>query len=543
MKPGFLRKIDLEKEKHVRIIAAIMLAFFVLTAATSVAVKSLTVDESVYIVAGYSYLKTGDYRMNPEHPVFGKMVLALPLLLMDPVLPLEKPAWADSAVMGNNLPNYSFAADFYAANLDNFFPIIFSARLMQIALGVFLGMLVFLWSKKLFGAKAALLALFFYVLSPNIMAHARIAALDFTLTVFVFAAFFFAFHFTRSGGFPHLFLSALFISFASLTKFSGIVFVPLLFLFIAMQHRELKKSRTEFFKKKNVLLYCAFVFLFVCLFILVFANALYSFDSYGDPASAGIIPARLLDGYDFISGWVQGGREGYLLGEFGTYIPHYFLAAFIFKTPLAFIILLAFSFYVFAKKRRLDSFSVLFPALLFFALVSLFTGFYLGLRYVLPVYPFLFVFASQTAGFLALKKDKKAKAVFALLLAWLFFSSVSIYPNYLAYFSELCGGPGNGQLYLSDSNIDWGQDLFQLMAYVKENNVENLNLIYFGWPYHALFFPEARYEPDCSKLHGSVAVSVTKIVGIFEGDSCLSFLLEKEPKAKIGWSIYYYELG
>jgi len=128
-----------------------------------------------------------------------------------------------------------------------------------------------------------------------------------------------------------------------------------------------------------------------------------------------------------------------------------------------------------------------------------------------------------------------------LLLAWLFVSSVLIYPNYLAYFNEIAGGPGNAPDYLTDSNIDWGQDLFQLMDYMEKNKVENLNLVYFGWPYHALFYPEARYDPE--NIDGNVAVSVTKLTGIYGGDDKMRWLLEKEPKAKIGWSIYYYELA
>ncbi len=514
-----MKRIDFENEKQVKIVAGLLVVFFVFCATTSIAIKSLTVDESVYIPAGYSYLKTADYRLNPEHPVFGKMVLALPLLFLNPELPLEKPTWIESTKMGNNIPNYGFAADFYAANLDNFFPIVFSARLMQIFLGVFLGVLVFSWSKKLFGNKAALLALFFYALSPNILAHSRIAALDFTLTVFVFAAFYFAFLFTCNGKFLNLFLSAFFLSAASLTKFSGLFFVPVLFLFYALYFKRLKKNKPKFLKKKNLLSYYAFIFAFIILLLVFFVNAIYAFDNYNKPNYYGIIPARMYDGYKFISSWVQNGRQGYLLGKFGDFIPEYFLAAFILKTPVAFILLLSFSVYVFAKKRKLDSFAVLLPALLFFVAVSFFSRFYLGLRYVLPVYPFLFVFASQCTCFPAIKKNKKAKAVFVLLILWFFFSSVSIYPNYLAYFNELCGGPSNAPYYLTDSNIDWGQDLFQLMAFVKQNNIKNLNLIYFG-----------------------IAVSIVKITGIFDKDNKLRWLLGIKPKAKIGWSIYYYEL-
>ena len=38
-------------------------------------------------------------------------------------------------------------------------------------------------------------------------------------------------------------------------------------------------------------------------------------------------------------------------------------------------------------------------------------------------------------------------------------SSVRTAPHQLAYFNEIVGGPDRGYYYLSDSNLDWGQDL------------------------------------------------------------------------------------
>ena len=46
--------------------------------------ESQTIDEAVHLSAGYSYLKTGDFRLNPEHPPLSKMSSALPLLWLHP---------------------------------------------------------------------------------------------------------------------------------------------------------------------------------------------------------------------------------------------------------------------------------------------------------------------------------------------------------------------------------------------------------------------------------------------------------------------------
>ncbi len=51
---------------------------------------------------------------------------------------------------------------------------------------------------------------------------------------------------------------------------------------------------------------------------------------------------------------------------------------------------------------------------------------------------------------------------FLLLIAWLVAETAFAYPNYLAYFNETVGGPKNGYKYVTDSNVDWGQDLKRL---------------------------------------------------------------------------------
>jgi hypothetical protein len=62
--------------------------------------NSQTVDEAAHLVADYSYLVTGDFRLDSEHPPLLKAFQALPLLLFfrlpfnpDPQLWLEKDAF------------------------------------------------------------------------------------------------------------------------------------------------------------------------------------------------------------------------------------------------------------------------------------------------------------------------------------------------------------------------------------------------------------------------------------------------------------------
>jgi hypothetical protein len=57
----------------------------------------------------------------------------------------------------------------------------------------------------------------------------------------------------------------------------------------------------------------------------------------------------------------------------------------------------------------------------------------------------------------------------AVLLMGTMIESLSIWPNYLAFFNQLVGGPRNGYKYLVDSSLDWGQDLPGLHDWLEKN--------------------------------------------------------------------------
>ena len=104
----------------------------------------------------------------------------------------------------------------------------------------------------------------------------------------------------------------------------------------------------------------------------------------------------------------------------------------------------------------------------------------LGIRYVLPAIPFLILFASQAARWFDWKAYPLRTVTTSLLTGWMLLS-VRYHPDHLAYFNELAGGPLGGREHLLDSNLDWGQDLGGLKAYLdKQHEVKDVGLAYFG---------------------------------------------------------------
>jgi len=80
------------------------------------------------------------------------------------------------------------------------------------------------------------------------------------------------------------------------------------------------------------------------------------------------------------------------------------------------------------------------------------------LRYALPAYPFAFVAISRVGAGLRRPLGLRAAAV-AASLAWMVTSTASNYPNWVAYFNELAGGPAGGHRYIQSIDIESPDDL------------------------------------------------------------------------------------
>ncbi len=127
--------------------------------------------------------------------------------------------------------------------------------------------------------------------------------------------------------------------------------------------------------------------------------------------------------------------------------------------------------------------------------------------------------------------------------------SLSIYPHYMGFFNVAVGGPEAGPRYLVDSNLDWGQDLAKLRKYLVARGNPKLCLCYFGTAdhvYHKIgpFQPmprtwdfKEREEVDCLG-----AVSVTSLYNVYMQPREMTWLHGLKPVAKIGYSIYVFDL-
>jgi hypothetical protein len=139
-------------------------------------------------------------------------------------------------------------------------------------------------------------------------------------------------------------------------------------------------------------------------------------------------------------------------------------------------------------------------------------------------------------------------AVVAVALVGLAVESLAIYPHYLAFFNAAVGGPKAGPRYLLDSNIDWGQDVKKLKAYMVAHNIPRVCVVYFGTGDLTYYRVEYEDLPRTAELEQRrnldcvAAASVTPLYGLYSTPESYRWLREREPMARIGYSIYLYDL-
>ncbi len=551
----------------------------------SISQKSATFDETAHLPAGYMSLKFGDYGFNPAHPPLVKMLAAVPLLFVEVKRNLvTKPIknWPDAI---------SFLYDDNDADR-----LLFLGRVAVLPLALLLGWVVFLWTKRLFGREAAIFALFLYSFEPNILAHAPLVTTDFGASCFMFIAIYFFYRLAHTFSIAHLLLFGLSVGLAFVTKFVSLQLVPILFLLgivvIFVQHsvdvdvKGVFQGRVIGRTKKFVVLLLAMIGVGLAAYVVIWAAYRFRYEgislpghTYEKPWSkvlpdeglsreavlwlreAKVLPEAFFYGIFAISHTLVG-RATFLMGEVSTDgWWYYFIVTFLLKTPLPFLIFLLatpFAMWPYWRKDPVAVLCLLLPVVIYFGIASV-SRLNIGHRHLLPIYPFLFVMAASLVPWM-MNQRALIKGVMGVLAFWYLVSSVLIFPNYLAYFNELAGGPDNGYKYLVDSNLDWGQDLKGLKRYMDEHGINQVWLSYFGLASPDYYGISYNYLPSYVILgHKSdadieptpyVAISATNLQGVYlpytpggaVNENYFADYRERKPIAKIGYSIFIYRI-
>jgi hypothetical protein len=177
----------------------------------------------------------------------------------------------------------------------------------------------------------------------------------------------------------------------------------------------------------------------------------------------------------------------------------------------------------------------------------------IGLRYILPIYPFLFIAAGIVIDQFMKYPSRCSKIAAGLIGLSLAIATLRAWPNFLPFFNRIAGGERGGFNLLADSNLDWGQDLPALAEWQKENNPGPIALSYFGRALPSAYGVDAvladPFHPDTPPLTELaktyiVAISATNLQGVYPSGPKYddTVFQQYQPIAVLGGTIYLYDL-
>lgn len=430
-----------------------------------------------------------------------------------------------------------------------------------ITVGILMSIL-FIWIWRRQHGIAALLAGGIAAFSPGLLAHASVAATDgLFCAMWVAAIAFLVWHVrkpTCARGLGLASITAILIA----TKYSGIIFLGVIFVSVAICEtrpanagvlaRYLRSGIRAAWKTGGVCVACV---------PMVWLLHGFSVSSLTPQQTLEQTPAILrpspITGIVFQYVHNRTGHPAYLLGRNSTSgWWYYHPAVMAFKsTPIELVLLVATLGLVawgvasvFRGVERLDeSRTVWYVSFVVLLAAFLGSNVCIGQRYVLPLYPLsILIVVDSLAAWRkwgSSRKWREAAVISGCALLIQAFSALLVSPHYLAYFSPIVGGASQGERFLVDSNLDWGQDLPQLRNEMRRLGYRRVAFQYFGTASPSVYgvdsVPLGPNIRDCQ----AIAISKTFLWGAYTGgrDPFRKFR-DIAPIGSAGYSIAIYDL-
>jgi len=377
---------------------------------------------------------------------------------------------------------------------DGGFSDIMNGRYVTLIVCLLTGFFIYRWSKQLFGEKGGLLSLFLFVFCPNLNGHGILLTTDAYTALFTVSTAYYYWKFIKQPGWKYFLAFCISLGLAQIVKYSMlhlIIFFGIVSIFVLIKRKTVFK-RAGGNSIRLVVLGIVVLFMINLGFLFnhpgksleEFKLASHSFTGLQSSFIGSIplpLPAPYIIGLDQTTYMNELGAgdpnvsdANYLLGEkrTGTGFWYYYLVVFVFKTPLASLLLFiaAVVFLFIRKKKQGHPSTMLFLlGLIFYFLLVL--GFQnnvqIGIRHALMVYPLLYVLA----GFIVQLPfyQKRTKWLSSLLVIYSLVTYYYFYPNLISYSNELIPIKKDAYKIMADSNLDFGQGKYALEKYLRKH--------------------------------------------------------------------------
>ena len=456
---------------------------------------SAALDEPGHILAGFSYWTGGGPEVATANLRATQLWLGLPLT----VLGLHYPESIRSAPGLVADVDNRITRDFLHDPRHDPAAILRLSRTAVAVLGIALGLVLFLWSRRLFGDAAGLLTLGLYCFEPTVIAHSSLATTDIAATLAFTLAVAAWWRLLHRAGPGSVVLCGLATGLVAATKISFVLLAPAVLMMVLVRFaRGPAAPAAQPAERNRWPLSWAVAGSLALAYVVIWG--IYGFRYTAgwrmtDSAwSALLVPqagaaqhvlnffrlhrllpeAYLYDFYTFLNN--LGGRRSYLLGEFSMegwwfYFPVVGLA----KTSLATLSAVALAgvglgVALVRKRAAAADFYGLAPLLIFAAVytASAVAGpLNIGLRHLLPAYPALVVMAGLGVKLVPEEWRRFRSWPVAVLIAIAAGTAWSASPHFLSFYNSAAGGTAAGHRISVDSNYDWGQDLPKIARWLE----------------------------------------------------------------------------
>lgn len=549
-----------------RVILGLCLAALLLQAYPSLTLKTPTFDEPAHIAAGLSYLKTGDFRINLQHPPLLKEIGALPLVLLGINWPVGEKEW--QLISRDPDPFLQWELGQRVIYQNDYEKVMLWSRLPFLGLALLLGYLIYAWGRRMVGETAALGAVCLYSLDPNIIAHSTLVTTDVGFALFAFLFLFALWRYLNHRTLQRLLQCGAALGAALAAKYAAVALLPIAFLLVLWATRWIpaampprRSSLIDPYASEEGGQRILWTLYSLAAMAAVAAAAIYAL--YFLPAN----PFLYLQGLMLVNADHNPTHLAYMAGALQPHFYSYYLVATLLKEPLPALLLAAAGLFLLFRRPETPTMERVFlviPALVL-VLAYTFKSHNLGMRYMIPILPFLHLAGGIAIAALLASGRAWAKGVIAIALLWTVVAAVGVFPDHLSYFNEaacvlrdparlsLAGGTSCGPYWLDDSNVDWGQGLKQLKRWLDANAPgRRVRLGYFGSirpEYylidHERVTGEALDRPPGPGLHAFSSHLVARALGRLSaryGNGTENWILHTPPTAIVGQAYYVYDV-
>lgn len=550
------------------VIGCLLLGHFLFGVFTARAL-SITHDEYWHLPVGILNLRTWRFDYEPLNPPLTRLVSAVAVSLAEPgSFQGAVPVSPDSTTYG---------LQFLRLMGDRHHDCYVWGRVANLAFSLLAGLVLAVWSWQWWGRSAACVTTLLWCTEPTVLAHASLVTPDAGLTCLTCVVWYALWCYFQRPTMRRAIVCGVLLGVAQLTKFTAVIMVPLVCaVWIVWAWR--RTAATPPPSSRTRLAWHPCVMLAVCLLILNLGygcEGTFSTLNQVQPRSQTVtgwlqrmpilgqlplpFPKSYLVGLDSQKHVMESQHPVYLDGVWSeTGFRFYFLWALWYKLSHVWQVLCVLSG-VRLLRGRADAAQrgqlafICVPIVILLGTASL-SGMQLGVRYVLPIYPFLCLLAASVFAVTSHPKGDLWKSRLLLAVLLVAPASLRFHPQHLAYFNELAGGPTGGADHLLDSNLDWGQDLLELKAYLTKHADQRWGIAYFGSLPPGELGLQYDIPPGRGPQPGSYAVSVNYVYGrphvVFDeqgrpravGLEEFGYFRAFQPLKRIGASILIYHI-